>query len=97
MEQAELDLYQLKDVAKVWFTQCKDSRLVESVRLEWEEFKESFLERYFSREKREVKVKELINLRQGNMSVEEYSLKFILLSKYAPSLLSNPKDEMSRS
>ena len=30
------------------------------------------------------------------MSVDEYSLKFILLSKYAPSLMSNPRDEMSR-
>ena len=30
------------------------------------------------------------------MSVEEYSLKFTLLYKYVPSLVSNPKDEMSR-
>ncbi|KAK4721400.1 hypothetical protein R3W88_011633 [Solanum pinnatisectum] len=30
------------------------------------------------------------------MSVEEYSFKFTLLSKYAPSLVSNPRDEMSR-
>ena len=29
------------------------------------------------------------------MSVEEYSLKFSMLSKYAPSLVSNPRDEMS--
>ncbi|XP_049371941.1 uncharacterized protein LOC125836823 [Solanum verrucosum] len=30
------------------------------------------------------------------MSVDEYSLKFTLLFKYAPSLVSNLKDEMSR-
>ncbi|XP_049406062.1 uncharacterized protein LOC125869647 [Solanum stenotomum] len=30
------------------------------------------------------------------MNVQEYSLKFILLSKYAPSLVSNPRDEMRR-
>ena len=41
-------------------------------------------------------IEEFINLRQGRMSVEKYSLKFILLSKYAPSLVSNPRDEMSR-
>ena len=29
------------------------------------------------------------------MSVEEYSLKFSVLFIYAPSLLSNPRDEMS--
>ena len=43
-----------------------------------------------------VKVEELIKLRQVNMSVEEYSLKFTLLSKYVPSLVSNCRDEMSR-
>ena len=30
------------------------------------------------------------------MSVDEYSLKFTMLSRYAPSLVSNPRDEMSR-
>ena len=44
---------------------------------------------------REVKVVEFINLNQGNMIVEEYSLKFSKLSKYGPSLVSNPRDGMS--
>ena len=43
-----------------------------------------------------VKVEEFLNLRQGNTSVEEYSLKFTLLSMYAPSSVSNPRDEMNR-
>ncbi|WMV58706.1 hypothetical protein MTR67_052091, partial [Solanum verrucosum] len=64
--------------------------------INWEVFKKVFLDRFFPYEKREVKVEEFINLRQGSMSVQEYSLKFTLLSKYAPSLVSNPRDEMSR-
>ena len=43
-----------------------------------------------------MKVEELIYLRQGIMSVEEYFLKFTLLSRYAPSLVFNPRDEMTR-
>ena len=43
----------------------------------------------------EVKVDEFINLKQGNMSVEKYSLKFSKLSKYSPSLVSNSRDELS--
>ena len=39
-------------------------------------------------------MEEFINLRQGGMSVLEYSLKF-KFSKYAPSLVSDPRDEMS--
>ena len=38
---------------------------------------------------------EFINLRQGGMSIHDYSLKFIQLSKYDPSLVSDPRDEMS--
>ena len=50
---------------------------------------------YFTREKREIKVEEFINLKKGNMSVAEYSLKFSTFSRYAPSLVSNPREEMS--
>ena len=68
---------------------------VESVTIEWEEFTEVFLGKYFPHEMIEVKVNEFINLSQGNMSVDEYSLKFTLLSNYGLSLVSNPRDEMS--
>ena len=53
-------------------------------------------ERLFPREKREARVEEFINLHQGGMSVKEYSLKFVKLSKYAFSLESNSRDDMSR-
>ena len=43
-----------------------------------------------------MKVEELINLNQRNISVEEYSLMFTMLSRYAPFLVSNPKNEISR-
>lgn len=42
-------------------------------------------------------MKEFINLRQEDMSVQYYSLKFIKLSKYGSSLVSYPRDEMSHS
>ena len=54
----------------------------------------AFLDRLFPREMKEAKVVEFINLRQGDMSVHEYSLKFTKLSKYAP-LVFEPRDEMS--
>ena len=61
----------------------------------WEVFKKGFLDIFIPREKREVKVVEFIHLRQGFMSVLEYSLKLTKFSKYAPSLVSNPRDEMN--
>ena len=62
-EKAELASYQLREVAQVWYIQWKDNRLVESGPIEWEEFKEAFLEKYFPHERRGVKVEEFINLK----------------------------------
>ena len=65
---------------------------MESSPIEWEEFKEAVLGKYFPCERREVKVEDFINIKQRNMSVEEYSLKFTRLYRYAPPLVSNPRD-----
>ena len=43
-----------------------------------------------------MKVEEFINLKQRYMSVEEYSLKFTMFYRYAPSLVFNPMNEKSR-
>ena len=45
---------------------------------------------------REEKVEEFIKLKRGSMTVREYSLKFVKLSRYANFLVSNSRDEMSR-
>ena len=76
-EKTKLDLYQLREVAQVWYTQWKDKRPVESGPIEWEEFKEAFLRKHFPCERRKVKVEEFINLNQGNMSVEEIFLEVL--------------------
>ena len=62
----------------------------------WELFKTTFLEIFFPSEMREAKVEEFINLKQGSMTVREYTLKFVKLSRYATSLVSYSRDEMSR-
>ena len=46
--------------------------------------------------KREAKVEDFINLHKGGMSVKEYSFKFVKFSKYASSLVSSSRDEISR-
>ena len=81
--------YQLRDVSQIWYTQWKDNRTEGSGPIEWEEIKEAFLGMFFPRERREIKVENFINLKQGNMSVEEYSLKLVTFSRYSPSLVSS--------
>ncbi len=41
-------------------------------------------------------VEEFINLKQGSMTIMEYSLKFVTLSRYATSLMYKNRDEISR-
>ena len=45
---------------------------------------------------KEANIEEFINLKQGSMIVRECFPKFVKLSRYATSLVSNSKDEMSR-
>ena len=63
-------LFQLKVVAKLWYSQWKGNRLVVFGPIRWEEFKEAFLGKYFPCERREMSVEGLINLNQGNTRVE---------------------------
>ena len=42
------------------------------------------------------KIVEFINLCQGGMSIEEYSLKLTQFSKYAPIIVPNPRARMNK-
>ena len=95
-EKTELSSYQLKDMAQTWYMQWRDNGPLRGGPVTWEIFKETFLDWFFLREMSEKKVVEFINLRQVGKSVHEYSLEFIKLSKYSPSLVSDPRGQMSR-
>ncbi|KAH0705879.1 hypothetical protein KY285_010406 [Solanum tuberosum] len=91
VEKAELVSYQLKGAAQVCFNLCKETRPVGMGPIEWERFKSPFLDSFFPLEIREAFFLEFINLRQGNISVKDYALRFTQLSKYAPILVSDPR------
>ena len=70
-KKVELATYQLKDVAQTCYVQWRDNRLLIGRAVTREVFKKAFLDRFIPREKREAKVVEFTNLRQGGMSVLE--------------------------
>ena len=57
---------------------------------------EAFLDRFFPLELRESKAKDFMNLKQGSMSVQEYTFKFNKLACYAPELTSNMRAQMRK-
>ena len=83
------------DVAEIWYKMWIDGRAPGEIPITWDILKTAFLERFFPRDNRESKVEVFINLRQGGMSVKEYSFKFVKLSKYTSSLVSSRMDQMS--
>lgn len=54
------------------------------------------MDMFFPLELREVKVLEFINLKQGNMMVQEYSLKFTQLDRYSPHMVADGISKMSK-
>ncbi|KAF3645983.1 putative hyoscyamine 6-dioxygenase-like [Capsicum annuum] len=92
VEGVELATYQLKDVANQWYNEWEDVKGDSAEPTVWDEFVEAFLDRFFPLELREAKVEEFINIKQGKMSVQEYTLKFNQLARYAPELTSSLRD-----
>ena len=74
----------------------KYSQVLGKVPVTFDLFKEAFMERFFPREMRQSKVEKLMNLKQGSITVREYSLKFVKLSSYTTSVVSNSWDGMNR-
>ncbi|WMV25569.1 hypothetical protein MTR67_018954 [Solanum verrucosum] len=95
VEKVEFADFQLKSVSQVWFNQWKERKSVDAGPLDWKKFKVAFLDRFFTIEIMEANVPEFINLRQGSMSVKEYDLKFIQLSRYIPTTVADPRAKMS--
>ncbi|WMV55510.1 hypothetical protein MTR67_048895 [Solanum verrucosum] len=55
----------------------------------------AFLGRFFPRELREAKVRELLTLKRDSLSVHDYSLRFTQLSRYAPEMVADMRSRMS--
>ena len=62
-EKVELATYQLNYVAQTLYTEWKDNRVFKVGPVSWEVFRKAFLDRLFSRDKREAKVEEFIKFR----------------------------------
>ncbi|XP_033516975.1 uncharacterized protein [Nicotiana tomentosiformis] len=75
-ESVELASYRLRDVAVQWYETWEFSRGTNAPPAVWEEFSGAFLRHYLSTEIRQARVDRFLALKQGNMSVREYSLQF---------------------
>lgn len=83
-------VFLLVKAARIWWEATKVAVNVQT--LKWKEFKDLFYDKYFSSDVRTRKVKEFLELKQGNMSMSEYILKFEEGCLFVPFIAENDKD-----
>ncbi|XP_042956228.1 uncharacterized protein LOC122292086 [Carya illinoinensis] len=89
-QMVEFATYNLADVADVWWIYTRKlikQELGEESPITWTRFKQVFRDQFFPEVFREAKAREFADLRQGDMSIHQYALKFIELSRFAPYLI----------
>lgn len=74
------------------FKEWRNEIPLRKVPIDLEVFKTRFVDSFFSINLRES----LLNLRQGGISVKEYTLKFTLLSKNTPTMIAFYRDRMGK-
>ncbi|XP_073049492.1 uncharacterized protein [Primulina eburnea] len=84
-------VFMLVKAARIWWEATKVTVNVKE--LVWNEFKELFHAKYFSKEIKAKKVKEFLELRQASLSVTEYILKFEEGCVFVPFIVENDKDK----
>nr|XP_009765345.1 PREDICTED: uncharacterized protein LOC104216908 [Nicotiana sylvestris] len=95
-EAANLAAYQLKDVANTWYEIWEVSRGEDADPATWKDFADAFLEDFLPIEVLEAKALEFEIIRQNDMSVNEYYLKFVSLAKYAPEMVRDMRARVRR-
>lgn len=74
----------LAQEAEYWWTRAKRRLEAGGEVVSWEKFKSEFLKKCFSKDLRNKKEVEFLQLKQENMSVAEYAAKFEEISWFCP-------------
>ncbi|XP_006590035.1 uncharacterized protein LOC114371463 [Glycine soja] len=76
--------FMLQGEAENWWKFVKPTSAAPGGVIPWNAFKDKLLDNYFPRDLRKRKAREFLDLKQGNMSVGEYTTKFNELLQYWP-------------
>ncbi|WOH04359.1 hypothetical protein DCAR_0623768 [Daucus carota subsp. sativus] len=85
----------LQDDAYDWWETVPNSD-AQPPKLTWDDFQREFKDKYMPEIYRDEKQREFLNLKQGNMTVAEYEVKFTQLSQYASSMVATERDKCRR-
>ncbi|XP_012844421.1 PREDICTED: uncharacterized protein LOC105964458 [Erythranthe guttata] len=86
-------LFLLKNEARNWWEGAKSG--IDLANTTWEAFKVLFFEKYFSKNVRAQKLKEFLELKQGNLTIAEFTRRFEQGSLYAPFISKDDTEKMN--
>ncbi|TYK09566.1 ty3-gypsy retrotransposon protein [Cucumis melo var. makuwa] len=83
----------LEDRGTAWWETAERMLGGDVSKITWEQFKENFYAKFFSANVKHAKLQEFLNLKQGDMTVEQYDAEFDMLSRFSPDVV---RDEAAR-
>ena len=84
---------QLTDVARTWWL-AEEERLEEPITLD--QFTDGFYQRFCPRTARTEMEQQFINLRQLGYTVDEYTVEFLMLSRFTSYMVADEEDRAHR-
>jgi len=82
-EKVVFTINQFRGAAEDWWESAQRRMVANDMEMNWENFKKVMLEKYLSLSYKVRKEQEFLQLKQGNMSVTEFTKKFEELSYYS--------------
>ncbi|XP_020239850.1 uncharacterized protein LOC109818738 [Cajanus cajan] len=84
IQKVTLAAFMLSGVAGIWWQGALQRMIAAGTQVNWENFKQLFLEKYFPQDVRHKKEVEFLELKQGEDSVADYVTKFEDLVRFCP-------------
>ncbi|KAA0040689.1 pol protein [Cucumis melo var. makuwa] len=86
-QKVQCAVFMLTDRGTAWWETTERMLGGDVSQITWQQFKESFYAKFFSASLRDAKRQEFLNLKQGDMTVEQYDAEFDMLSRFAPEMI----------
>ncbi|TYK19165.1 ty3-gypsy retrotransposon protein [Cucumis melo var. makuwa] len=93
-QKVQCTVFFLEDRGTVWWETAERMLGDDVNKITWEQFKENFYAKFFSANVKHAKLQEFQNLEQGDMTVEQYDVKFDMLSHFAPDVPATHADAL---
>ena len=79
---ARISIFNLNGRASIWWEHLRQVKKINERRIVWKQFKKYFKHKYLSDRYYNDKIKELHELKLGQLTMEEYANKFLELLRY---------------